>query len=450
MFKKKGLVVALSVLVSIYVIGVILFSMRIVPNTYIGSTKVSMNKMGEISNQADEKFNDAKLEIEDIVIKDYSKEFKSLGAKIDGDKLQADIKENQNPFIWPLEIAAKSNFAIQDYINIDEKTLEQELEKDGFFNNKGRKKSKPASLKLDKKAVVYNVVEATEGTVLDRDLFVKQVAEALSTNTLKVNSAESYHIANEKLKELETQAKQFNDRIGRKVVMEIGEDKIEVPKLIIAESLRVDKDGKVTVDGEEIFKFLYDESLSYDSTEVGYGYRKVVLSNVDPAYEEIVAGLISDENKDIVGVAPISNVDDKFTPVVKTSASTYIEVSIKHQIMWVFQNGELLVQTPVITGNKEKGWDTPAGDYTVISKERNKILNGASVGFDYEVPVDYWMRLTNSGIGIHDNAWLNTGNAWGARNLYEYQGSHGCVNVPNDIMATVYNNIPSGTPVYIR
>lgn len=450
MFKNKKVVILLSVLACIYVFGIILFSFRIVPNTYIGSTNVSMDKMGELSNQAVEKFESSKLEIEDIVIKEYSADFKELGAQIDGDKMQSDVKANQNAFLWPFEIAAKSEYKIKDYVTVDEQALEKMLEKDGFFQTKGRTKSKPASLKLDKKAVVYNVVEATEGTVIDRQLFVKQVADALSENTTKINSGDSYHVANEKLKDLETQAKQFNDRIGRKVVMEIGEDKIEVPKLIIAESLRIDKDGKVTVDGEELFKYLYDESLSYDSTEVGYGYRKVVLSNVDPAYEEIVAGLISDENKDIVGVAPIANVDDKFSPVVNTNASTYIEVSIEHQIMWVFQNGNLLVQTPVITGNKEKGWDTPPGDYTVISKERNKILNGASVGFDYEVPVDYWMRLTNSGIGIHDNAWLNTGNAWGARNLYEYQGSHGCVNVPNDIMATVYNNIPSGTPVYIR
>lgn len=450
MFKKKPVIIILSVMLIVYAIGAILFSFRAVPNTYIGSTKISMSKIGELSTQAEEKFNAGELAIDDIVIKDYSKDFKSLGAKIDSEKLQADIKADQNAFIWPFELAAKSEYDIRDYISVDEKELEATLEKDGFFKTTGRTKSKPAKLELDKKAVSYKVIDATDGTVLDRKLFVKQVADALASYTQKIDSAESYYIANANLKELESQAKQLNERIERKVSMKIGEDTIDVPKLIIAESLIINKDGKVDVDGRGLYDFLYDESLSYDSDEVGFGYRKVIESNVDPAYEEIKAGLISDENKAIVGTAPIADDEDSFSPVVKTSNKTYIEISISHQVMWVFKNGSLLVQTPIVTGNQAEGWDTPVGDYTVISKETDKVLNGSSVGFDYKVPVNYWMRLTNSGIGIHDIDWLNTSNAWDSRNVYEFQGSHGCVNVPNDIMSTVYNNIPSGTPVYVR
>lgn len=450
MFKKKPVIIGLAVIVSIYVFGAILFSFRAVPNTYVGTTKISMEKISELGTEADTKYNSGKLTIDDIVIKDYAKDFKSLGATIDGEKLQSDIKSEQNSLIWPLEIAAKSQYDIRNYISVDEQVLEATLEKDGFFKTKGRTKSQPAKLELDKEAISYKVIDATDGTVLDHDLFLKQVTEALSTYTEKIDSSESYHIANANLKQLEKQAKQLNERIGRKVSMKIGEDEIEVPKLIVAESLIINKDGKVDIDGRGLYDYLYDKSLSYDSDEVGFGYRKVIESNVDPAYEEIKAGLIADENKDIVGTAPIADEEDNFNPVVKTSAKTYIEISISHQVMWVFKNGKLLVQTPIVTGNQAEGWDTPVGDYTVISKETDKVLNGSSVGFDYKVPVNYWMRLTNSGIGIHDIDWLNTSNAWDSRSVYEFQGSHGCVNVPNDVMSSVYNNIPSGTPVYVR
>lgn len=450
MNKKRIALITLIIGLVIYVVGIVAFNNRIVPNTYVGDIDLAMIKFDELKAKVDQEFKAETLGIKDPVITDYKASVSDLGASIDSQKLQTSIKESQNPLIWPLEIAAKSEFELNEFVTVDSEQLASELDSAGFFATDGRTEAKDAKLELNDETNNYEVVPATEGTVLDHDLFIEQVTKALTSLDTEIDSSKSYALADNDVDKLTEQAEQLNKRINRKVTMEIGEDVIEVPKSIVAESLFINDDGDVDIDGSGIYSYLYDQSLSYDTAEVGFGYRTVTESNVDPAYEQIKAGLLADEDKDVVGVAPIEDQEDTFKPSVKTDEKTYIEVSISKQVMWVFKDGELLVQTPVVTGNQAEGWDTPVGDYTVIDKETDKVLNGASVGFDYEVPVNYWMRLTNSGIGIHDIDWLNTDNAWDSRDVYELQGSHGCVNVPNDIMATVYNNIPVGTPVYVR
>lgn len=447
--KKKIMLISLALIAVIYIAGVVAFNNRIVPNTNVGDIKLSMVKFDGLKDLVDSEFKSETLKISDVVIEDYEASVTDLGASIDSDKLASDIKQYQNAFIWPLEIAAKSDFELKDYITVDSDALEQKLTTDGFFNEDDRIKAEPATLELNPDTSNYEVVEATEGTIIDQDLLIEQVSKALYSLKPSIDSSKSYHVAKNNVSELGEQADALNQRINRNVSMEIGEDAIDVPKDIVAEALYINDDGVVDIDGTGIYSYLYDASLSYDSAEVGFGYRTVTESNVDPAYEEIKAGLLADENVDVVGVAPIDDQEDTFKPTKKTDEKTYIEINISHQVMWVFKGGELLVQTPVVTGSQADGWDTPVGTYSVIDKETDKVLNGSSVGFDYEVPVNYWMRLTNSGIGIHDIDWLNSGNAWDSRQVYELQGSHGCINVPNDVMATVYNNIPVGTPVYV-
>lgn len=450
MTKKKKIALIFGIaIVAIYVIGILVFNNRIVPNTKIGEINLGMTKFDNVQTVVDQGFKQETIAVTDVVISDYTSSVTDLGASIDSAKLAKDLKTDQNSLIWPFELAAKSNYKLEDYITVDQEVLASKLEADKFFEQEGRTKAQDASLKLNEETVQYEVVEAVPGTVIDEKLFITNMTTAISNLAESIDTADSYIQPQNDVDTLNKQASALNDRINRNVSMTIGDETIQVPKDIIARAVYIDEDGKVAVEGSELYNYLYDQSLEFDSDDIGVGYRTITESNVDPAYEEIVNGLISDDNADIVADAPVDETEDTFKPTVKTDEETYIEISIPNQVMWVYKDGELLLQTPVVTGSQADGWDTPTGEYTIIDKETDKVLNGSSVGFDYEVPVNYWMRLTNSGIGIHDIDWLNSGNAWDSRDVYELQGSHGCINVPNDVMKTVYDNIPVGTPVYV-
>ncbi|MCI1985982.1 MAG: L,D-transpeptidase/peptidoglycan binding protein [Lactobacillus sp.] len=124
--------------------------------------------------------------------------------------------------------------------------------------------------------------------------------------------------------------------------------------------------------------------------------------------------------------------------------NTYVEVDVTNQHEYFYQNGKLVLDSAVVTG--KPGQDTPHGVDFVWSKERNKTLKGSNDdGSAYASPVDYWMPVDYTGVGLHDSSWQKKyGGDW-----YKTHGSHGCVNNPPSFMAKLYAAVPLGTPVII-
>ena len=125
----------------------------------------------------------------------------------------------------------------------------------------------------------------------------------------------------------------------------------------------------------------------------------------------------------------------------KDIGSTYGEICSKQQEMWCYKNGELVVETPVVTGNPSKGNATPSGGVWAIDAKQQK---AALVGAVYRQPVEYWVPF-NGNIGIHD---LQS-RYWFGSTIYLTNGSHGCVNTPLDAVKQIYETVEVGTPVVV-
>ena len=125
--------------------------------------------------------------------------------------------------------------------------------------------------------------------------------------------------------------------------------------------------------------------------------------------------------------------------------NTYVEVDLTNQYMYLFVNGAIVTQGPIVTGKPSRGDATPQGVYILKYKEKDTTLRGPKKedgSYEWESPVTYWMPF-NGGIGLHDAPWqTNFGGDW-----YLEHGSRGCVNLQYDVAETVFNNVDSGTPV---
>ena len=117
-----------------------------------------------------------------------------------------------------------------------------------------------------------------------------------------------------------------------------------------------------------------------------------------------------------------------------------MEISLDQQHMWFYKDGQLIVETDVVTGCHNRGWDTHTGVYAIMYKERDATL----VGEGYNSAVSYWMPFY-ANVGIHDASWRSS---FGG-SIYLNNGSHGCVNTPTENAATIYNNIEKGVPVVV-
>lgn len=118
----------------------------------------------------------------------------------------------------------------------------------------------------------------------------------------------------------------------------------------------------------------------------------------------------------------------------------YVEIDLNNQCLWLYKNGKLVIQSPLVSGKvSNRNW-TPAGVFSIYYKETSTYL----VGPTWRSYVDYWMAF-NGGIGLHDANWRSQ---FGG-NIYMYDGSHGCINLPPKNAGVIYKNVSVGTKVIV-
>lgn len=131
---------------------------------------------------------------------------------------------------------------------------------------------------------------------------------------------------------------------------------------------------------------------------------------------------------------------DNLIPQEMPFKGNYIEVDLTGQKLYLYKDTECILETPIVTGCVSWYMRTPTGVYSVLRRRMHVILKGE----DYETYVKYWMQF-KGGYGLHDAYWRSK---FGG-NEYLYNGSHGCVNIPPDNAAILYENIYEGYPVVL-
>lgn len=135
-------------------------------------------------------------------------------------------------------------------------------------------------------------------------------------------------------------------------------------------------------------------------------------------------------------------VSSKYT---KELTTTYVEVDISDQELKLYKDNEMILKCDVVTGMKNK-YDTRYGCNPIYVHEENKVLNG-DPSDPYSVYVYYWMGF-DGGQGIHDADNWRHGNY--GDNIYETNGSHGCVSVCYSDAEFIYENTQDGDYVLVH
>ncbi len=218
--------------------------------------------------------------------------------------------------------------------------------------------------------------------------------------------------------------------------------------LTIAPLLSADAQGRVLVDTAALNARLEAWAQAYNRSDAPYRFQSEVDGLTELDFLRCSYTLDQDALRQTL-LAQLTQLDASpvTAPFLCTGSDgapfaisgTYIAVSIASQKMSYYQNGELLVQTDVVTG-KLDGHQTPRGYYKVQNKDDNCWLTGP----DYCVFVKYWVGFYGA-YGLHDASWRSN---FGG-DLYRYGGSHGCVNTPDEAMATIFEQVTIGTPVLV-
>lgn len=251
----------------------------------------------------------------------------------------------------------------------------------------------------------------------------------------------------------------MNRYISASITYTMNEDVI-VDKALISEWITVDDNMNVALNTEKIKNWFTEFGDKYDTTGITrqfttpigkaatvtggtYGWSIDEDTELANLVESIKNGEITKREPAyyIGGTAAVHAMPDW--------GSTYAEVDLSEQHMWYIVDGAIALETDVVTGEPIPSKITPEGTYSLLRKGLNEVLVGdinPETGEPlYRTRVDYWMQVTYTGVGFHDAVWQS---AFGGT-LYQIPniGSHGCVNMPLDKAAALYDMIEAGTPV---
>lgn len=141
-----------------------------------------------------------------------------------------------------------------------------------------------------------------------------------------------------------------------------------------------------------------------------------------------------------------------------TSAlNSRVVISRDLQRGYLMNGEEVAIDYPISSGKGSH--PTPAGEYEILEKDKNKASNTYGKVYDAEgnrlydeetpagvpeggefvgAPMPYWMRLTWTGVGHHIGK------------VPRYPASHGCIRGPRSVIPTIYSKTRVGTPVTVE
>ena len=232
-------------------------------------------------------------------------------------------------------------------------------------------------------------------------------------------------------------------------------DYIKEPKVTTSDMKKIVKKANKVLD----WKATYTDGNTYTvpsdnvtittggSVEIDYSFVDDIVKSLEKTYDNIGATIMnSAKEKDMLMLSIYTNDNlNNRTPYMKQDytdiGDTYIEVSISNQHVWVYKDGKQIMDSACVTGNSNKGHDTPKGTYFISERVNGKYLTGDN----YKTWVNKWMRLTNTGVGLHDAYWRYS---FGGQ-IYNSNGSHGCINLPKDFAYKLYDKTYVGMPVIV-
>ena len=456
--KQNGKVLNIVVLISIVIIFLIfVLTIMFIKDTFHYSTSIngidcSFLNINDAIKKLEKTMNSTKIT---FLFAD-DKEYTCVGAYFDFEVNSA------NPLLGILSKQKdsdenKKEYNLTDLYNVDEEVAKNYLSSLSIFTDKNTNKEPVnAYLKWDEDNSEFYIVPEVYGNKLDFNEAYNYLLNALRNGKTVIDFREITDITPEITAnsiELKEQKENINKIVATTVEYKLHNgDTYKLNASTIKDWVSRDDNGNYSIDLKSNVTKFVDKlakkakykitSTKFNATglgEISVSFGRATYANVDKE-KEIERLTKQLESKKSAKFDVIYEALPDYTKI-----DTYVELDLSRQRVWMYANGECVLETPCVTGNVAQGYSTPAGIYYLTYKTMNATLEGYNYdGSTYSTPVTYWMPF-NGGIGFHDATWRGS---FGG-NIYMTNGSHGCVNLPYWAASTLYSYINTSIPIIL-
>lgn len=302
----------------------------------------------------------------------------------------------------------------------------------------------------------FLIQEEQLGNVIDFEKAIKFSMSKIRENENQVNFEPITKIIPEiAVEDLISEQESLNSIVKSSINFELSNNEIVTFDVnTIKDWITQDENGKFSINIDQcVYEFV--EQLAVRINEVNSNMQFVPTDCEHPVTVNVPADVRAqlDKEAQIASIKEmLGNPDPIFTKPIYDRAlisdillTSRIEIDITRQHIWFYKDGNLILETPCVTGNISQGYDTPTGVFFLKNKNLGVYLEGYNNdGSKYSSFVKYWMRFYE-GYGMHDASWRYS---FGGE-IYKTGGSHGCVNMPEDAAVIAYENIDETIPIII-
>lgn len=377
-----------------------------------------------------------------------------IGLQYVDDNKVDELLKNQNRWAWITAFADDKTYELAANTTYDQDSIDGLLDAMSCFQEANIEAPQDAQLEFD--GTQYVITPEVVGNTLDKEKVKEAVIEAIDSGKTRLDLDEAGCYLKPSVYQddegLTAERDQLNQFLKTNITYDFGDRSETVDASLIKDWIVKGDDGQYTVDEEKVMEYVKQLAYKYDTFGLAHDFttshgEKIRLERGGDygwvmKKQETADQLVQYIKEGTTGtVEPVYLYEGKSRDT-NDIGDTYVEISIEEQRMWCYKDGQLIVDTPVVTGNPNKGWATPSGCvWAIDAKKQDAVLTGEG----YTQPVTYWLPF-NGNVGIHDaDTWRSE---YGGE-IYKTSGSHGCVNTPTENARKIFEAVEIGTPVIV-
>lgn len=438
----------LTVAAAVYGGGLFYYQSHFLPGTVVDRIDVSGMTIDELKDQIQDYNLCIEERKEDGSMLEEEIQGKEIGLSYASEEPLLEILDQQNTFTWFLPKSAEH--VTEGLVTCEEEKLEDQIKGLKGFQKDFAKAPVDAYISDYIPQEGFQIVPETQGNLLDEDKAKETIRNAVLSLKERVNLEEAGCYQTPEVTAEDEALNQIQQKLQKygnlQITYTFGDNQEILDGETISSWLHVDG-TEVTLDQAHVEAYVASLRKSYDTIfrprtfQTSYGTEVTIKEgdygwwmNSDQEVQELM-DMIERGESGVRTPVYYQTADQYGTP---DYGQTYVEINLTAQHLFLYKDGNLLLESDFVSGNASRGYDTPAGVYGVTYKQRNATLTGEN----YRTPVSYWMPF-NRNIGMHDAGWRGS---FGS-NIYKTNGSHGCINLPPSAAREIYENIEKGTPV---
>ena len=437
------------------------FADRFFEGTWINGVDCSQKTAYEVEQLMKEKLSKYSIEVSSRNVapqaingEDIDYQYMSTGEILE-------LLKKQKPYEWVKGLYEQKSYTVSENVGYNKTLLQEQLKSLSCAQAENQVEPENAYVAFQNNQFV--IIPETEGSKLNIKEAYKFLDAAVEANESSIDFSDTpeAYVSAEVTQDdpaLQSALEACNNYTKASITYTFGDQSTTLDGNTIKDWLQFDEKGQLVWDDnsfqQHVADFVAQLAATYDTVGIEREFqatsgRTVYVSSsvygwkIDQAAEtaqlsqEIQSGTQTTREPVYSQTANAYGVNDL--------GNTYIEVDLSEQHMYYYQDGANIFESDFVSGNMSYAdRQTHAGIFTLYYKKSPDVLRGGQKGTAnyYEQPVQYWMPF-DGGIGFHDADWRDE---FGG-DIYRTSGSHGCINLPPENAAVLYDLIQYDVPI---